>query len=80
MCTSNIVMSNMNIGTISFDDFGGVNFGHDCFSSFEFAPEFRQKLLSNFGYYIINGENSRSKYEYEASNVIFKEQRLSKEL
>ena len=55
MCTSNIVMSNMNIGTISFDDFGGVNFGHDNFTSFGFAPEFREKLLENFGYYMIEG-------------------------
>jgi hypothetical protein len=33
------------VGTISFDDFGGVNFGHNSFSSFQFAPEFRKKLV-----------------------------------
>ena len=41
MCTSGIVMSGFNVGTITLDDYGGANWRNNNFEDFGFAPEFR---------------------------------------
>jgi hypothetical protein len=56
MCTSGIVMSGLNVGTITLDDYGGANFRNNNFADFGFAPEFRKKLIERFGYYMVDGE------------------------
>ena len=66
MCASNIVMSGFNVGTISYDDLGGVNFGNNTFQSYSFAPQFREKLIEKFGYYMVDGEPQRTKYVFGA--------------
>jgi hypothetical protein len=56
MCTSGIVMSGLNVGTITLDDYGGANFRNNNFADFGFAPEFRKKLIERFGYYMVDRE------------------------
>ena len=51
MCTSGIVLSGFNIGTVSLDDRAGVNYGSNRFEDFNFAPKIRKELLERFGYY-----------------------------
>ena len=80
MCTSGIVMSGLNVGTITLDDYAGANFRNNNFADFEFAPEFRKKLNEHFGYYMVDGEPQRTKYVFGAQNVAFKDQSISKEL
>lgn len=80
MCASNIIMSGFNVGTISYDDLGGINFGNNTFESYSFAPEFREKLRKTFGYYMVNDEPTRTKYVFDAEKVAFKDQSISKPL
>jgi hypothetical protein len=48
------------------DPYGGVNFKRDGFNSFSFAPKIQQELIQRFGYYQIEGDESRKRYEYGA--------------
>lgn len=66
MCASNIVMSGFNVGTISYDDLGGVNFDNNIFGNFSFAPQFREKMIKKFGYYVVEGEPKRMNYIFDA--------------
>ena len=66
MCASNIVMSGFNVGTISYDDLGGVNFDNNTFGNFSFAPQFREKMIKKFGYYMVEGEPKRMNYIFDA--------------
>jgi tRNA(Arg) A34 adenosine deaminase TadA len=54
MCASSIILSGFNVGTISLDDFGGVNWRKNCFSDFNFAPKIQHELRNKFGYYRIS--------------------------
>jgi hypothetical protein len=59
MCAFGIIISGFNVGIISLDPHGGVNFAQNNFSSFDFAPVYRKALLETFGYYKISGSLER---------------------
>jgi cytosine deaminase len=66
ICAASIILSGFNVGTVSMDPYGGVNFKRDGFNSFSFAPKIQQELIQRFGYYQIEGDESRKRYEYGA--------------
>lgn len=80
MCTASIMLSGFNVGTIALDDYGGANYNRNAFKDFDFAPLIRKKLLQKFGYFRVEDDPQRQKYQYEAENVYFKEEKIPRDL
>lgn len=53
MFFSNIIINGFNVGIISNDFGGGVNYNINKFKDFKFSKNIRNKLLNTFGYYKI---------------------------
>lgn len=51
MCASTILLSGFNVGTITLDSFAGINYNHNCFEDYHFAPKLQHQLIGTFGYY-----------------------------
>lgn len=51
MCASTILLSGFNVGTITLDSFAGINYNHNCFEDYHFAPKLQHQLIDTFGYY-----------------------------
>lgn len=73
MCTGSVLLSGFNIGTISLDQPGGVDYGHNAFEDYGFAPKLKERLLERFGYFAVEGDAQRGKYLFGAESVFFKE-------